>query len=157
MFEGVGVLLGRVFSENTRPQLPPRTSHYRLNFDLTSVSIPRYHSTSCSQLSYFVQYPKTCNPSHLRRTESYTLYFYPRSTLPRRVSYSFSVTSPIHVSPSRTHRTRHVYCFTHPVFNSRSPAVYIPPQLFWVRHRVIKCLDTPVLWTDIASRVILSS
>jgi len=27
VFEGVGVLLGRVFSEGTRPQLPPCESH----------------------------------------------------------------------------------------------------------------------------------
>ena len=30
VFEGVGVLLGRVFSEGTRPQLPPCEFHFRL-------------------------------------------------------------------------------------------------------------------------------
>ena len=30
VFEGVGVLLGRVFSEGTRPQLPPREFSFQL-------------------------------------------------------------------------------------------------------------------------------
>jgi hypothetical protein len=40
VFEGVGVLLGRVFSEGTRPQLPPREFFPLLVRDFTHTSIP---------------------------------------------------------------------------------------------------------------------
>jgi Tim17/Tim22/Tim23/Pmp24 family len=49
VFEGVGVLLGRVFSEGTRPQLPPRESFSRLVQGLAHTNIPsstRIHDPS---------------------------------------------------------------------------------------------------------------
>ena len=66
VFEGVGVLLGRVFSEGTRPQLPPRecflASHvcrhshaYRLS---TRVDV----STNVVTICYVVF--MTCSPRH---------------------------------------------------------------------------------------------
>jgi hypothetical protein len=48
VFEGVGVLLGRVFSEGTRPQLPPCESHV---FGFFSGA----HSHGCRH-----QYPSPC-------------------------------------------------------------------------------------------------
>lgn len=47
VFEGVGVLISRVFNDNTRPQLPPRKSFVAPN--------------SRAQLTSPPQYPKTCN------------------------------------------------------------------------------------------------
>jgi len=70
VFEGVGVLLGRVFSEGTRPQLPP------CEFSL-------FHSCRITTQTSALQYPNPCphNHRHLLSSSQYLLSFAPSSIM----------------------------------------------------------------------------
>jgi hypothetical protein len=66
VFEGVGVLLSRVFSEGTRPQLPQRTSRHPTLFRFLTVF-------TCMTL-FFISLPYIINPSLVSRPQYQILF-----------------------------------------------------------------------------------
>ena len=108
VFEGVGVLLGRVFSEGTRPQLPPCEFFLSILIGATHTSDPQYPSRCLRNRHHLLcssRYLLSSTPSSVMLS----LHIVPWSALGRFVSLTCAlIDTMLHAALRRILLTQHI-------------------------------------------------